>query len=391
MIGGLPALGGADNLIPMTIACLVRPLAVCAAVAALCSPLLGHDVGPGHAHDASPTAVPLPHVVEKRGPVRAAKLPAGAPVATSGQGYWRFVAAPELVPVPEEARPSLKGAHGTIVVDAERDLVYWGLERVGWIEFSSKLSRSRVVKGDPAFASGNLHGADLLRRPGKLPLVVAADNVEGEVYLSDTAFVHATKVGVPPGGPYADGKGYAPTDAAFTSKSEIYVTDGYGKAYFMPATTDPLGFKGEFHGGKPISQTPHGITYDAKSKTLLVSARPEAQVKRWSPATQHWLEVHGLPAGSTVCDVDLWGDYALAPCLDGPGNSPGPIYILNLKKKAIVSTLRPKVDLGYSEAQHIHDACWYVSGKGRQRELYVLFTNWNPGGVGALKLVGAAD
>jgi hypothetical protein len=56
-----------------------------------------------------------------------------------------------------------------------------------------------------------------------------------------------------------------------------------------------------------------------------------------------------------------------------------------------VSILRPKVDLGFSEAQHIHDACWYVSGKGRQRELYVLFTNWNPGGVGALKLVGAAD
>jgi hypothetical protein len=357
----------------------------------LVPPAAGHEVGGGHDHHADPAAVPLPKVVETRGPVRVARRPAGTPLATSGQGYWQFAAAPELVPVPATARPALKGAHGTLVVDAERDRVYWGLERVGWIEFSEKLSRSRVVDGDPAFASGNLHGADLLPRRGQLPLVVAADNVEGEVYLSDTAFARATKVGVPPGGPYADGKGYAPTDAAFTSPSEIYVTDGYGKAYFMPATTDPLGFKGEFHGGKAASQTPHGITYDSASRTLLVSARPEGQVKRWSPATQHWLEVHGLPPGSTVCDVDLWGDYALAPCLNGPDNSPGPIYILNLKKKAIVSTLRPKVDLGFTEAQHIHDACWYVSGKGRKRELFVLFTNWNPGGVGALKLVGPAD
>jgi hypothetical protein len=85
--------------------------------------------------------------------------------------------------------------------------------------------------------------------------------------------------------------------------------------------------------------------------------------------------------------VDLWGDYALAPCLNGPNNSPGPIYIINLKKKAIVSTIKPKEELGFTAAQHIHDACWYVTGKGSRRELYVLFTNWNPGGVGAVKLV----
>jgi hypothetical protein len=74
--------------------------------------------------------------------------------------------------------------------------------------------------------------------------------------------------------------------------------------------------------------------------------------------------------------------------LNGPDQAPGPIYIVNLKRRAVVSTLRPKTDLGFSEAQHIHDAAWYEVGKGRDREVYVLFTSWNPGGIGAMRLVG---
>ena len=99
----------------------------------------------------------------------------------------------------------------------------------------------------------------------------------------------------------------------------------------------------------------------------------------------------GLPAGTLLCDIDLWGDYALAACLDGANKTPGPLYIINLKKRAIVSTIKPKEDLGYTDAQHMHDAAWYVTGKGKDQEVYLLFTNWNPGGIGALRLVNIAD
>ncbi len=369
-------------------------LGLATTLAAGSAALLAHEVGAEHEHpaaDPGPPAVPLPQIVEFKGPLKVPRLKRDAALPVSGQGYWKFVAMPALVPVPAEARPFLKGAHGTLIVDTDRDIVYWGLEKVGWIAFSEKLTRSRVVQGDPELAKGNLHGADLLRRPGQLPLVVAADNVNGRVFLSDTTFQHVTTLGMPDGEPYADKKGFAPTDAAFVNPGEVYVTDGYGKAYFMPAGTAPFKYEGPIYGGKAISQTPHGITYDAPDQSLLVSARPEAEIKRWSLARHEWKEVEGLPPGSTVCDVDLWGDYALAPCLDGPNQSPGPIYIINLKKKAIVSTLRAKQDLGFSEAQHIHDACWYLTGKGRKRELYVIFTNWNPGGIGAMKLVNVPD
>lgn len=368
-------------------------LGLIAAVSTVSLRLLGHEVTYTHIHASTNAPVPLKQAVESTGPLKAhTVLKAGDATPVSGRGYWKFIAAREgTLPLPAEIGPFIKGAHGTIIVDQERDIVYWGLEKVGWVSFSGKLSQSAVVKGDLMFSHGNIHGADLLPRRGKLPLVVSADNVDGEVYLSDTSFQHAEKLDWPQHGPYT-GKGeFHPTDAAFTNGEEIYVTDGYGKGFFMPAKTRPLGYTGTFFGGKELSGTPHGITYDKKNKNLIVSARPEAQIKSWSLAKHQWLETMALPGGSTVCDVDIWGDYAIAPCLDGPNKTPGPIYILNIRTKTIVSVIRPKEDLGYTDAQHIHDATWYVTGKGKDRELYILFTNWNPGGIGALKLVGSPD
>jgi hypothetical protein len=352
---------------------------------------LAHDPATPHTH-AEVTAIPLSFITEARGPVAAPKAAPLAPGAKiTGQGFWKFTAARNKMPVPPEALPKLKGAHGTLVVDPSTDTVYWGLQDIGWIGFTERLSKSSVVAQDPAFKSGNLHGADLLPRRGQAPLVVAADNVHGRVFLSDTSFQQPQVLKTPNLEPYADGKGYAPTDAAFEGKGRIWVTDGYGKAWFMPAGVAPFAFLGEAHGGKSFSGTPHGITYDPKTQSLLLSARPEGLIKTWNPKKKALVSIDGLPPGSTVCDVDVWGDYALAPCLDGAAQSPGPIYIVNLKKKAVVATLKPKLDLGYEDAQHIHDACWYVTGKGRDREVYVLYTNWNPGGVGALKLVQVAD
>lgn len=361
--------------------------------ALLGSTAMAHEGG-DHRHGPAEvtSATPLPFITESKGPVRApraAALPAGT--RTTGQGFWTFIAARDKVPVPADALPKLKGAHGTLIVDASTDTVYWGLQDIGWIAFSEKLAKSAIVPQDPAFSTGNLHGADLLPRRGQAPLVAAADNVQGEVYLSDTSFGQPRTLKTPNLEPYADGKGYAPTDVAFEGGKRVWVTDGYGKAWFMPAGTEPFAFEGKAYGGKKLSGTPHGITHDAKRHSLFISARPEGLVKEWNLKESVIRAIDGLPPGSTVCDVDLWGDYALAPCLDGPNRSPGPIYIVNLKKRAVVATLKPKADLGYDDAQHMHDACWYVTGSGSKREVYVLFTNWNPGGVGALRLVNAGQ
>ncbi len=369
-------------------------ISVLALAAAMAAPsAFAHDVAgnPSHDHEATNT-LPLAFARETKGPVPAPKAtkPA-AGLKVTGQGFWKFVAAPELVPVPAEAQTKLKPAHGTLVVDKENDTVYWGLQSVGWIGFSNGLEKSWIVQGDPVMAKGNLHGADILPRKGKTALIAAADNTTGQIFLTDTTFQKAEILRIPEFTPYADKRGFAPTDVAFVGEKELWVTDGYGKAWFMPATVSPFQYGQKFFGGKPFSGTPHGITYDPSDKSLLVSARPEGLVKRFDLKHQHVHDIEGLPAGSTVCDVDVWGDYALAPCLDGPGKSNGPIYIINLKNRTVVSTLRVKDDLGYDLALHIHDACWYVRGRGASQEVYVLFTNWNPGGIGAIKLVNIPD
>jgi hypothetical protein len=43
--------------------------------------------------------------------------------------------------------------------------------------------------------------------------------------------------------------------------------------------------------------------------------------------------------------------------------------------------------LGFAQAQHIHDATLYL----HHGHLRLLFTNWNPGGIGAAELVRVAD
>lgn len=352
--------------------------------------VLAHDTGVPH-KDAEPSSQPWPHKPETKGPVKAPDL-LREQVPVSGQGFWKFVAVTNVVPVPAEALSNLIKAHGTLVFDAENDTVYWGLKSVGWVGFSNQLRDSWVVKGDDAFAQNNLHGADILPRKGQRPLIAAADNEGSKVYLTDTTFLNPQILGRPTMAPFSvTNTPYRPTDVAFVNAKQIFITDGYGSGHFMPATTEPFAFESGIFGGRDFSKTPHGITFDPRDKNLLLSARPEGQLKRWSIKGKKVLAINALPKGTLLCDVDLWGDYALAACLDGADKKPGPLMIVNLKTQAIVSIIKPKEDLGYAFAGHMHDACWYFHKNGRKTDVYIVFTAWNPGGIGALKLVNVAE
>ena len=360
-------------------------------------PLLNAAAHEGHETN-HPALLPVRTVLEHKAPVRAritVSKSSGIPI--SGQGAWTFIAATNVLPIPPEAQHAVKGAHGTLIADSGRDLVYWGLQGVGWIAFSNHLTQSWVVRGDPRLAEGNLHGADLLKRPrGQLPLVAAADNVKHRVFVSDTSFTNVQVLGYPANsGKYASASQFSPTDATWVSPRRFWVTDGYGEGWVSEATTEPLDYTGLMFGGHSLSQTPHGVSYDPGSGNLIVSARPEGKFVLWNLRSNAVVATHAMPGAEvngkasvpTVCDFELWGDYAVVPCLDGPGGAPGPIYILNRKTWVIVSVVAPKAELGFTDAQHIHDATLYEH-HGR---LWLLFTNWNPGGIGAAELVRVTD
>ena len=353
--------------------------------------MLAHYV-PGNEF-AVTNATVLPMIVETKGPVRApAPIKSSTDVPVSGQGFWKFAAARDLMPVPAGiTHEQLTNAHGTIIVDQRSGIAYWGLQGVGWIGFSNGLRSSWIVQGNAAFTNGNMHGADILPRGHKPPLIAAADNISGKIYLTDTHFHDVESLGVPDFGVYATNKSFRPTDVAFVNEHELWVVDGYARQRFLPVEDPPLHWRGDFYGGKRFSATLHGVTYDQPHDDLLFSARPEGELKRVTRRDLRAKEVLGLPAGTLLCDVDVWGDYALAACLEGPNKTPGPLHIINLKKRAMVATIRPKEELGYADADHMHDAAWYVVGRGRNVEVYILFTNWRPGGIGALKLVNQPD
>jgi hypothetical protein len=352
---------------------------------------VAHDATDAHSHDATPATQPWPFTPETKGPVKA-PAPLKEKVPVSGQGFWKFIAVTNAVPVPAEALPHLVRAHGSVVFDRAQDTVYFATKRTGWIVFSNQLRDSWIVAGDAAFTSNNIHGADIWPRRGKPALIAAADNEGDKVYLTDTTFQNPLVLGRPAVAPFiGTSKAYHPTDVAFVNSKRLFITDGYGSGHFMTASTKPFAYEPGLFGGREFSKTPHGITFDPRDKNILVSARPEGLVKRWSIQDQKVLAVNALPAGTFVCDVDLWGDYALAACLDGANKTPGPLMIVNLKTQTLVSVIKPKEELGYDFAAHIHDACWYVHKDGRKTEVYLVFTSWNPGGIGALKLVNVAD
>ena len=87
-----------------------------------------------------------------------------------------------------------------------------------------------------------------------------------------------------------------------------------------------------------------------------------------------------MPTGSRPCGIDFHQFnghlYALVGSLDDPEpGRPAPIYILDAVTYEVVSTVRPKEELGVELADHIHNTIWYE----RNGRLFLVCQAWNPG------------
>ena len=89
---------------------------------------------------------------------------------------------------------------------------------------------------------------------------------------------------------------------------------------------------------------------------------------------------HKLPQGAFLCGINYleyqgrW--YAVIGCLRDPVEGrPAPIYIIDADTYELISTIRPKEELGIDLAQHMHNVALHISGG----ELYLVCQAWNPG------------
>ena len=81
---------------------------------------------------------------------------------------------------------------------------------------------------------------------------------------------------------------------------------------------------------------------------------------------------------------DLYKNECNVGSLDDPNEEkPAPIYILDGKSYEVLSTIRPKEDLGIELADHIHNTVWYKY----RNKLYLICQAWNPGYYFVLELV----
>ncbi len=111
----------------------------------------------------------------------------------------------------------------------------------------------------------------------------------------------------------------------------------------------------------------------------MIADRPNARIQHHG-LDGHFLASHKLPAGAWPCGSDFieheGRGYAVVGSLRDPVEGrPAPIYILDADTYEVLSTIRPKEELGIELAQHLHNVVWYAHGG----QLYLLCQSWNPG------------
>lgn len=299
----------------------------------------------------------------------------------------------DLSELPEAAKKHLPGAHGGFAVDwrGKRD-VYFALKGCGIIHLSPDLAEKRIIELDPWVRAGNFHNTTLIYDGKGTPYIALPDNERQRVYVVTTSGDLVQVLSHPKGNDYYRGGGaFVPTDVEQAPSGDVYVVTGYSRGDYV-VTADPFagawkplvfGGKGREHGQ---FGTGHGITWNPRSKTLDIADRPHSRVESFDTRGVYQKTVT-LPAGSLPCDVDFWGEWTVVGCLKGPGGkTPAPAYILD-REGSVVSTVKPKADLGLGLFTHIHNTTWHAVGEGEDQRVFLLCQAWNPGGFAVLERV----
>ncbi len=318
--------------------------------------------------------------------------PGGSEDKRTGEGEWTFRWNRELSELPEEAKKVLAGAHGGFAVDwkGNRD-VYFALKGCGVIKMSADLTKKEVIHLDPYLLQGNFHNTTLIRDEKGNPYLALPDDERERVYIASVDGKLINVLQHPRGNQYYDSwQAFKPTDVEQAPDRTIFIVTGYSPGDYV-VTADPFSgqWKKLIFGGKGAQHgqfnTGHGITWNPVKETLDIADRPNSRIESYGTDGTYKSTV-GLPPGSLPCDVSFMDGFTLVGCLEGPDKKQAaPVYIVN-RDGSIVSTVKPKDDLGLGLFTHVHNAAWHAVGSGDGKKTYLLVQAWNPGGFAVLEL-----
>jgi hypothetical protein len=290
-----------------------------------------------------------------------------------------------------ENEPNL---HGGFAADRRPGFghLYYGMPGSGILRVDPDLSRQELIRLPSALEPLNFHSVKIGSIDGQVRLFLPANDAALIAVVGLDGALDFT-LSKPEFEQYqAEDAKFAPTDTVLVDRT-LYVADGYGSNYISTASLPERRWTGIF-GGKTDDPhhsgrfgTAHGIAlHPAHSHHLVIADRPHARIQRHG-LDGAYLASHPLPAGSWPCGIDFftWQGRSLAvigSLFDPVKDRPAPIYIVDADTFAVLSTIRPKEDLGIEPAQHLHNVVAHLHNDA----LYLVCQSWNPGHYFVLEL-----
>jgi hypothetical protein len=277
--------------------------------------------------------------------------------------------------------------HGGFAVDPRADFgqLYYGMPECGILRIDPDLKRQELIRLPERLQPMNFHSTKIGEIGGSWRLFLPANNdalvavltLDGQLdyLLTRPEFEQYQDENIP----------FAPTDTALV-EDRLFVADGYGANYILTADTARQRWTGLF-GGKTDSPrengkftTAHGLRqHHQNHQHLVIADRPNARLQVHD-LEGDFVASHPLPPGAWPCGVDTiqWeGRWlsAIGSLVDPVKDRPAPIYIIDANTYEVLSTIRPKEELGLEPVQHLHNVVWHT----HQGQLYLVCQSWNPG------------
>jgi hypothetical protein len=305
----------------------------------------------------------------------------------SGNTPFEFTYRQDLHVLPARALEYEVDLHGGFAADKRPDFghLYFGMPGCGIIRIDPDLKRQELIKLPDALKPMNFHSTKIGRISGDWRLFLPANNdalvavlkLDGELdfLLNRPEFEQYAASEIK----------FAPTDTVQV-ESQLFVADGYGANYISVADLERRKWSGIF-GGKTTDPTENGkfttahglnLSHDHHHR-LVIADRPNSRLQIHT-IEGAFVSSHSLPPGSWPCGINIiqWEGRWLAvvgSLVDPVKDRPAPIYILDANTYEVLSTIRPKEELGIELAQHLHNVVWHV----QDGQLFLVCQSWNPG------------
>ncbi len=304
----------------------------------------------------------------------------------SGQPPYTFAYRDDLRTLPPSVLESEVDLHGGFASDKRQGFghLYYGMPGQGILRIDPDLKAQELIRLPDSLTPLNFHSTKLGAFDGKQRLFLAANNDAMVAVVSLEGEVDFTL-------PRPEFEGYRdqsapfnPTDTVLVG-NRLYVADGYGSNYITTADvttktwSDIFGGKTEDPEEDGKFATAHGINRSPTAAHLVIADRPSSRIQEHD-LDGRFLASHKLPAGSWPCGIDYiehdgrWLA-VVGSLVDPQEGRPAPIYILDGSTFEVLSTIRPKEELGLEPVQHLHNVVWHV----QDGQLYLICQAWNPG------------